>query len=55
MKLKCVQIPVNYKERTGVSSVTGNLGKSIVLGGQMIVLIIAMRCRLERWLLPLLG
>ncbi|MEY2563648.1 MAG: hypothetical protein QOH88_1841 [Verrucomicrobiota bacterium] len=55
MKLKCVQIPVNYKERTGVSSVTGNLGKSIVLGGQMIVLIIAMRFRLERWLLPLLG
>jgi glycosyltransferase involved in cell wall biosynthesis len=55
MNLKCVQIPVNYKERTGVSSVTGNLGKSIVLGGQMIVLIIAMRFRLERWLLPLLG
>jgi glycosyltransferase involved in cell wall biosynthesis len=55
MKLKCVQIPVNYKERTGVSSVTGNLGKSIVLGAQMIVLIVAMRFRLERWLLPLLG
>ena len=33
MKLKCVQIPVNYKERTGESSVTGNLGKSIILGG----------------------
>lgn len=54
LKLKCVQIPVNYMERTGVSSVTGNLGKSIVLGAQMIVLIIAMRFRLERWLLPLL-
>ena len=54
MKLKCVQIPVNYKERTGISSVTGNLGKSIILGGQMTLLIIAMRFRLERGLLPLL-
>jgi glycosyltransferase involved in cell wall biosynthesis len=54
MKLKSVQIPVNYKERTGESSVTGNLGKSIILGGQMTLLIIAMRFRLERWLLPLL-
>ncbi|PZR75374.1 MAG: glycosyltransferase family 2 protein [Chthoniobacterales bacterium] len=54
LKLKCVQIPVNYLERTGISSVTGNLGKSIVLGAQMTVLIIAMRFRLERWLLPLL-
>ena len=54
MKLKSVQIPVNYKERTGPSSVTGNLGKSIILGGQMILLIVAMRFRLERWLLPLL-
>jgi len=54
MKMKCVQIPVNYKERTGVSSVTGNLSKSIVLGGQMMLLIVGMRFRLERWLLPLL-
>jgi glycosyltransferase involved in cell wall biosynthesis len=50
MKLKCVQIPVNYKERTGQSSVTGDLRKAIVLGCQMLILIIAMRFRLE-WLL----
>ena len=50
MGFRCVQIPVNYKERTGVSSVTGNVKKSLILGGQMIVLIIAMRFGLERWL-----
>ena len=47
---RCVQIPVNYKERTGESSVTGNLKKSIILGAQMIVLIVAMRFGVERWL-----
>jgi len=50
MKLRCVQIPVNYKERTGESSVTGNVKKSVILGLQMIILIIAMRFGLERWL-----
>ena len=54
MKLKCVQIPVNYKQRTGHSSVTGDLRKSIVLGFQMLVLIIAMRFHLESLLLRLL-
>ena len=54
MKCRCVQIPVNYKERTGISSVTGNLRKAIVLGIQMTILIIAMRFGLERWLLRLL-
>jgi len=54
MKLRCVQIPVNYRERTGVSSVTGYLSKTIVLGTQMIILIVAMRFRLEPWLLRLL-
>jgi glycosyltransferase involved in cell wall biosynthesis len=53
-KFRCVQIPVNYKERTGQSSVTGDLRKSVVLGCQMIVLIVAMRFRLERWLLRFL-
>lgn len=52
--LRCVQIPVSYRERTGESSVTGHVRKSVVLGGQMIILIVAMRFRLERWLLPLL-
>jgi len=50
MGFRCVQIPVNYKERTGQSSVTGNVKKSIILGVQMIVLIVAMRFGVERWL-----
>jgi glycosyltransferase involved in cell wall biosynthesis len=54
MKFRCVQIPVNYKQRIGHSSVTGDFRKSIVLGCQMIVLIVAMRFRLERWLLRFL-
>ena len=54
MKLRCVQIPINYKERTGQSSVTGYLRKTLVLGTQMLVLIIAMRFGLERYLLRLL-
>jgi glycosyltransferase involved in cell wall biosynthesis len=41
--LSCVQIPVNYKERIGESSVTGDLRKAFRLGMQMIVLILAMR------------
>ena len=50
MGFRCVQIPVNYRERTGQSSVTGNLKKSIILGVQMIVLIMAMRFGVDRWL-----
>lgn len=45
---KCIQIPVNYKERVGVSSVTGDLKKAFALGVQMIVLIIAVRFKLEK-------
>lgn len=54
MKLRCVQVPINYRERTGKSSVTGYLRKTFVLGMQMTILIIAMRFRLEPWLLRLL-
>jgi hypothetical protein len=54
MKLKCVQIPVNHKKRTGQSSVTRDPGRSNLLGGQMLVLIAAMRFRLESWLLRFL-
>jgi len=50
MGFRCVQIPVNYRERTGQSSVTGNLKKSVILGLQMIVLIMAMRFGVDRWL-----
>jgi glycosyltransferase involved in cell wall biosynthesis len=35
-RLKFVQIPVNYRERVGVSSVTGDVRKAWVLGLQMI-------------------
>jgi glycosyltransferase involved in cell wall biosynthesis len=51
--LRCIQIPVNYKERVGQSSVTGDIKTAIVLGIQMIILIVTMRCGLERWLLKL--
>lgn len=53
MKFKSIQIPVNYKERVGTSSVTGDLKKAIKLGFQMILLIIAMRFQIERWLFKL--
>ena len=43
MKMKIIQIPVNYKDRIGKSSVTGSLKKTIILGIQMIVLIISTR------------
>jgi glycosyltransferase involved in cell wall biosynthesis len=43
MKMKIVQIPINYRERIGISSVTGSLRKTIILGIQMIFLIISVR------------
>lgn len=42
-KLKIVQIPVNYKERVGESSVTGSMRKAFILGTKMILLIIKKR------------
>jgi glycosyltransferase involved in cell wall biosynthesis len=45
-KYKCIQIPLNYKERVGESSVTGNFKKAFILGNQMILLIIAMRFKM---------
>ena len=43
MKMKIIQIPVNYKNRVGESSVTGSIKKSFILGLQMIWLIISIR------------
>lgn len=43
--LRSVQIPVNYRPRVGVSSVTGDFKKAFVLGVQMILLIWSMRLR----------
>lgn len=42
-KIKCVEIPVNYKERIGDSKITSNFTKSFLLGLQMINLIIGYR------------
>ena len=53
MKFKCVQIPVNYKDRIGLSSVTGDMKKAVVLGIQMIFLIIAMRFNIQKLLFKL--
>ncbi|MDD5528284.1 MAG: glycosyltransferase family 2 protein [Patescibacteria group bacterium] len=53
-KLACVQIPVNYKDRVGESSVTGDLKKAFILGMKMIVLIIAMRFCCEKALIKYL-
>ena len=39
-KISFIEIPVNYKERVGVSSVTGNKWKAFILGITMIVLIL---------------
>ena len=42
-KLRIVQIPLNYKERIGMSSVTGDLFEAFKLGMRMIVLIFEKR------------
>ena len=52
--LKGVQIPVNYRERTGKSSVTGEFKKAFSLGIKMIILTIAMRFNIEKYLINLL-
>jgi hypothetical protein len=47
-KYKCVQIPVAYKERVGISSVTGDLSKAFKLGIKMILLIFILKLRIEK-------
>jgi glycosyltransferase involved in cell wall biosynthesis len=42
-KARLVQVPVNYHPRVGHSSVTGDLGKTISLGLEMIMLVLRMR------------
>ena len=42
-RTKVVQVPVNYHPRVGVSSVTGDLGKTIRLGLEMINMVVRMR------------
>ncbi len=45
---RVVEVPVNYLPRVGHSSVTGDLGKAVKLGLQMIVYIIRFRLRVAR-------
>ena len=45
MRTKMVQVPVNYHPRVGVSSVTGDFGKTVKLGLEMILLVLKMRLR----------
>lgn len=44
-RIQLVQIPVNYHPRVGHSSVTGHLGKALMLGVKMTGLVFSMRCR----------
>jgi glycosyltransferase involved in cell wall biosynthesis len=50
-KYKCIQIPVVYKERIGISSVTGNLLKAFTLGIKMIILIFILRFKIDKTVL----
>ena len=54
MNITSVQVPVNYKSRVGVSSVTGDLFKAFKLGIKMIILIFAMRLNIEKIILKFL-
>jgi glycosyltransferase involved in cell wall biosynthesis len=45
-RTRLVQVPVNYHPRVGVSAVTGNVGKTIRLGLEMIGLVLTTRVRL---------
>jgi len=50
VKMRIIQIPVNYTKRTGTSSVTGNKIVAFFLGLRMIRLIL--EYRLASWFLP---
>jgi hypothetical protein len=45
--LRVIQVPVNYLPRIGVSSVTGDVRKAVVVGLSMIGLVL--RYRLRAW------
>ncbi|MBU0650582.1 glycosyltransferase family 2 protein [bacterium] len=42
-KIKCVEIPVNYKSRIGTSKITGKIWKAFKLGWRMIFFILGYR------------
>ena len=45
-RVRFIEIPVNYKERVGISSVTGSWRKTTLVGLQMIYLILKYRIRM---------
>ena len=47
-RTKFVQVPVNYHPRVGTSSVTGHLGKTVVLGLQMVRMVLTMRAHADQ-------
>jgi hypothetical protein len=42
-RARIVQVPVNYRPRVGVSSVTGELSKTVPLGLEMLSMVVKMR------------
>ena len=48
LRSRVVQVPVNYRPRVGTSSVTGDLGKTVKLGLEMVRLVLLMRVRRGR-------
>jgi len=45
LKIRMVQVPVNYRPRAGVSSVTGDRRQTLVLGSQMVGHVVRSRVR----------
>ena len=45
LKIRMVQVPVNYRPRVGVSSVTGDRRQTLVLGSQMVGHVVRSRVR----------
>ena len=45
-KIKFIEVPINYKKRVGVSSVTGKKYKAVIVGFKMIALIFLHRLKL---------
>jgi glycosyltransferase involved in cell wall biosynthesis len=54
MGFKSIQIPVNYLERVGESTITSDFKKSFILGIKMIILIFAMRLGMEKSIIKFL-
>ena len=48
MHVRLVQMPVNYRPRVGETSVTGDLRKTLKLGGKMISMVLAAKLAQRR-------